>query len=90
MIGAVRLALGGQTSEARDAQRLETQQKLATLSIHERQVLEALVEGRPNKAIAHALGLNGHAIEVHRASVMTKMQATSLSHLVRMMLLATT
>jgi FixJ family two-component response regulator len=32
--------------------------------------------------------VNGHAIEVHRASVMTKMQASSLSHLVRMLLLA--
>jgi two-component system response regulator FixJ len=90
MIGAIRFALGGQTNDARDAQRLETQQKLATLSVHERQVLEALVEGRPNKAIADALGLNAHTVEVHRASVMTKMQATSLSHLVRMMLLATT
>ena len=68
--------------------RLETQEKLAGLSAHERQVLEALVDGRPNKSIAYDLGLNGHTIEVHRANVMTKMQATSLSHLVRMVLLA--
>lgn len=88
MLGAVRFALSGEASDARDAQRLETQQKLATLSAHERRVLEALVNGRPNKSIASDLGLNGHIIEVHRASVMTKMQATSLSHLVRIVLLA--
>jgi two-component system response regulator FixJ len=88
MLGAVRFALGGEASDARDAQRLDTQQKLATLSAHERRVLEALVNGRPNKSIASDLGLNGHIIEVHRASVMTKMQATSLSHLVRIVLLA--
>ena len=88
MLGAVRFALSGEASDARDAQTLETRQKLATLSAHERQVLEALVDGRPNKSIADDLGLNGHTIEVYRAGVMTKMQATSLSHLVRMMLLA--
>jgi two-component system, LuxR family, response regulator FixJ len=87
LLGAVRFALSGQTCDARAAQRLETQQKLAALSAAERQVLAALVEGRSNKSIAYDLGLNGHTIEVHRASVMTKMQATSLSHLVRMMLL---
>ena len=65
-----------------------SRQKLAALSPHERQVLGALVDGRSHKSIAHDLGSNVHTVEVHRASVMTKMQATSLSHLVRMMLLA--
>jgi two-component system, LuxR family, response regulator FixJ len=88
LLGAVQLALRGQASDARDAQRAESQQKLAALSLHERQVLEALVNGRPNKSIAYDLGLNAHTVEIHRASVMTKMQAASLSHLVRMMLLA--
>jgi two-component system, LuxR family, response regulator FixJ len=88
MLGAVRFALSGQANDIRVAQRLETQQKLAILSAHERQILDALVNGRSNEAVANDLGLNGHAIDVHRASVMTKMQATSLSHLVRIMLLA--
>ncbi len=77
-----------QASDGRDAQRIEIQQKLATLTPHERKVLEALVDGRPYKSIAHELGLNVHIVEVHRANVMAKMQATSLSHLVRMTLLA--
>jgi two-component system, LuxR family, response regulator FixJ len=88
MLGAVRFALGGEAGEAYHTQRLETQQKLATLSAHERQVLDALVDGRSNKSIAYDLGLSGHIIEVHRASVMTKMNARSLSHLARMILLA--
>jgi two-component system response regulator FixJ len=61
--------------------------KLENLSLHEREVLLALVDGRPNGSIAHDLGVNANTFEVHRASVMTKMQATGLSHLVRMMLL---
>jgi two-component system, LuxR family, response regulator FixJ len=87
LLGAVRTAIGGQAGDASNAQRMETQRRLAALSPQERQVVEALVEGRANKTIAYDLGLNAHTIEVHRASVMTKMQATSLSHLVRMVLL---
>jgi two-component system response regulator FixJ len=86
LLGAVRAAIGGQ---ADDPQRIQTQRRLAALSPQERQVVEALVEGRPNKTIAYELGLSAHTIEVHRASVMTKMQATSLSNLVRMVLLST-
>ena len=88
LLGAVKAALGGQASDAGNAQRIETQRRLAALSPQERQVVDALVEGRPNKTIAYDLGLNARTVEVHRASVMTKMQATSLSHLVRMVLLS--
>jgi two-component system response regulator FixJ len=88
LLGAVRIALGGHVDVARDAQRIEIQQKLATLSPHEQQVLNALVDGRSNSSIADDLSFNIRTVEVHRANVMTKMQATSLSHLVRMMLLA--
>ena len=88
LLGAVRFALSGQASDSRDAQRAEIQQRLAALSPHERQVLQLLVDGRINSSIAHDLGLKVHVVEVHRANVMAKMQATSLSHLVRMMFLA--
>jgi two-component system, LuxR family, response regulator FixJ len=88
LLGVVKAALGGQAGDDGNAQKSETQRRLAALSPQERNVVEALVEGRVNKTIAYDLGLNAHTIEVHRASVMTKMQATSLSHLVRMVLLA--
>jgi two-component system response regulator FixJ len=88
LLDAVRIALGGQADDARDAQRIEIRQKVATLSPHEQQVLNALVDGRSNSSIAGDLSFNIRTVEVHRANGMTKMQATSLSHLVRMMLLA--
>jgi two-component system response regulator FixJ len=47
-----------------------------------------LVDGHPNKTIGFDLGFNPHTIEIHRASVMTRMQSTSLSQLMRTMLLA--
>ena len=88
LLDAVSIALGGQADDARDARRAEIQQKLAALSPDERQVLEALVDGRSNNSIADDLDLSVRMVEVHRANVMTKMQARSLSHLVRMTLLA--
>jgi two-component system, LuxR family, response regulator FixJ len=84
----VSFAVGGQADDARDARRVEFQQKLAALSPDERQVLTALVGGRGNNSIANDLASSVRTVEVHRANVMTKMQARSLSHLVRMMLLA--
>jgi two-component system response regulator FixJ len=61
---------------------------LETLTAREREVLEGLVAGRPNKVIAHDLGISPRTVEIHRARVMDKMQARSLSALVRMALAA--
>ncbi len=58
--------------------------KLATLSERERQVLEGLVAGHPNKTIAYDLGISPRTVEVYRANLMTKMGARSLSELIRM------
>jgi two-component system, LuxR family, response regulator FixJ len=61
--------------------------KLASLSERERQVLDGLVAGHPNKIIAYNLGISPRTVEVYRANLMTKMQAKSLSELIRMALL---
>jgi two-component system, LuxR family, response regulator FixJ len=71
-----------------DAQMQEVFSRLATLSERERQVLEGLVAGQANKVIAAARGISPRTVEVYRANVMTKMQAKSLSELVRMAVLA--
>lgn len=57
-----------------------------TLTPRERQVLELLVEGHPTKIVAHTLGISTRTAEHHRAAVMKKMKARTLSHLVRMRL----
>ena len=59
-----------------------------SLSNREREVLEGLVAGRPNKTIAYDLGISPRTVEIYRANLMTKMGAASLSNLVRMALLA--
>ena len=62
--------------------------RLGALTTRERQVLEQLVMGRTNKVAAHELGISSRTVEVYRRNVMAKMGADSLSHLVRMTLVA--
>jgi two-component system, LuxR family, response regulator FixJ len=89
LLAAVRSALDRmQESSKRDAERAHVNERLAALSNRERQVLEGLVAGHPNKTIAFDLGISPRTVEIYRANVMTKMQAASLSDLVRMALIA--
>lgn len=60
----------------------------ATLTPREHDVFLQLVIGRPNKLIARELGISPRTVEIHRARVMEKSGADSLSHLVRMALAA--
>jgi two-component system response regulator FixJ len=89
LIAAVQSALGRHEHDARRAaEKAETFERIASLSARERQVLEGLVAGNPNKTIAFDLGISPRTVEIYRANVMTKMKATSLSDLVRMALLS--
>ena len=56
---------------------------LAQLTPRERQVLDFVVDGEPNKRIAHNLGLSEKTIEFHRSNIMKKLEAKSLAELVR-------
>jgi two-component system, LuxR family, response regulator FixJ len=66
----------------------EVCQRLDRLTQREREVLEHLVIGRSNKTIARELSISPRTVEIHRARVMEKMAAASLSHLVRLALAA--
>ncbi|MDE0391303.1 MAG: response regulator [Rhodospirillales bacterium] len=65
-------------------ERLEIDRRIDTLTPREREVFEQLVMGRPNKIAAYELGISPRTVEIYRKNVMTKMDASSLSHLVRM------
>ena len=57
--------------------------RLASLTMRERQVLECLVAGQSNKIMAFELGISPRTVEIHRAHVMDKMDVRHLSELVR-------
>ncbi len=70
-----------------EAQVADVAARVAQLTTRERQVMELVVAGKPNKLIAAELGLSPKTVEVHRANVMKKMEADSLAELVRLQLL---
>jgi len=89
LLASVRSALNQlNQDQKRQAERNEIERRLAALSNRERDVLEGLVSGHANKQIAYDLGISPRTIEIYRANLMTKMQAASLSDLVRMALIA--
>jgi two-component system response regulator FixJ len=61
--------------------------RVAQLTPREREVLDLVVAGHPNKVVADRLGIAVRTVEIHRARVMEKMQARNLSELIRMAIL---
>lgn len=87
LIDAITRAAGQAVERRQSESNLElVRQRVDSLSDRERQVLQGVVEGLPNKAIALELGISPRTVEVYRASLMGKMQARSLPELVRMVM----
>lgn len=84
LLDAIRNAV--EQDRMRDLQRIENEQlrqRLDAISPRERTVMSLVVTGMRNKEIAAVLGISEKTVKVHRAHVMTKMQASSLPDLVR-------
>jgi two-component system, LuxR family, response regulator FixJ len=71
------------------ARRADVLQRLDSLSVRERQVMNLVVDGAANKVIAIDLNLSERTVEIHRAKVMEKMGALSVAHLVKLHLTLT-
>ncbi len=85
LLAAVERALQlDRTSSDERAAAVAVGERAAQLTAREREVLEHLVAGHPNKVIAHRMSISPRTVEIHRARVMDKMAAHSLSELVRM------
>ena len=69
--------------EIRERQRLVAS-RLAMLSRREREVMDRVVEGKPNKWIAKELGISVKTVEAHRARMMGKLDVSSVAELVRL------
>ncbi len=89
IISAIHRALSEKAGgDAAAEERCEIEARLSLLSGRERDVVEGLVEGKANKMIAFDLDISPRTVEVYRANAMMKLQAKTLSDLVRMVTIA--
>jgi two-component system, LuxR family, response regulator FixJ len=89
LLGAIRVAIDRHAHDSRrDGEIAAIKRRLDSLSPREREVLDGLVAGLPNKTIAYDLNISARTVEVHRANLMTRMGAHSVADLVRMVFVA--
>jgi two-component system response regulator FixJ len=69
--------------EVTGERRKDAEVKLQALTPRERDVLDGLAQGLPNKTIAYDLGISPRTVEIHRANLMTKLAVRSLSEALR-------
>lgn len=87
LLDLVQRAVAKNLADRRDqAERGDVRARIATLTPRERQVLDLVVAGEPNKGIAHRLGISEKTVETHRAHVMEKMEARSFAELMKWVL----
>jgi two-component system response regulator FixJ len=84
LLEAIEAALGNEQRSARDGEIADAVRRVGTLSPRERDVLDALMAGRPNKLIAYQLGLSVRTVEVHRARMMERLGVRQLAEAVRL------
>jgi two-component system, LuxR family, response regulator FixJ len=88
LLGAIEASLAPAGQGDRADKALDAARRLGALSPRERQVLDALLAGRPNKVIAYDLGLSVRTVEVHRARMMERLGVRHLSEAIRLAVMA--
>lgn len=84
LLDAVESALATSRSRrASEAARVAIEDRLASLTSREREVLDKVIEGKMNKVIADELGISIKTVEAHRGKMMDKMGARSIADLVQ-------
>jgi two-component system response regulator FixJ len=88
LLESVERALGWDETTRQDHLELATLKTRATLlTPREREVLDLVARGEPNKVIARRLGISFRTVELHRSHILEKMQARTISELIRMAIL---
>ena len=88
LLDAIELALAGADRTNVDRDAAQATERIAALSPREREVLDALVAGHPNKVIAFDLGISVRTVEVHRARMMERLGVRQLAEAVRLAVMA--
>jgi two-component system response regulator FixJ len=88
LFAAIDAALAEEKSAARDHEAARATGQMALLSPRERQVLEAIAVGRPNKLIAYDLGISVRTVEVHRAHLMDRLGVRNIAEAIRIAVMA--
>jgi two-component system response regulator FixJ len=89
LLAAIESALGEAARTERDGEAAQAAQRVGALSRRERQVLDGLVAGRPNKVIAYDLGISVRTVEVHRARMLKRLGTRHTAEAIRLAVMAT-
>jgi two-component system response regulator FixJ len=84
LLGSIEAAFAKETPSDRNQEIADAVRRVATLSPREREVLYGLMDGRPNKVIAHHLGISVRTVEVHRARMMERLGTRQLADALRL------
>ena len=84
LIASVHRALAVNQASSDPSKSEDVRRRLETLTAREREVFDRIIQGWPNKTVAHALQISQRTVEMHRARIMSKMQAQNLAVLIRM------
>jgi two-component system response regulator FixJ len=88
LIRAIKTALARDSLVDQEREQAKAVRRVARLSVREREVLDALMTGRPNKVIAFDLGISVRTVEVHRARMMERLGVRQLAAAIRLAVLA--